>query len=141
MFYLVGISVGCMLTIIAMTTPAWRQFNSDGVANYKQIPQSFGIVSGTCNGSCIDYYSVRGFSLCFTVISKVSSKILSFSQNQPGWKKGVLACMILAVLSCLAGFVWSFLACFACCCTSFLVIPLPICAGLACLLDIIGVTV
>uniref|UniRef100_A0A915JMX0 Uncharacterized protein n=1 Tax=Romanomermis culicivorax TaxID=13658 RepID=A0A915JMX0_ROMCU len=127
MIYMVGILTGGILTVIALATPAWRQakgeqdFTNLGQVDYWSIGQrSYGIVAGSCNsnGSCLNYF-----------------------KEQPDWKKGVLAAMILATLCCVAGFVWSFLACFACCCTSFLVTPLPVCAGLACALDVIGVVV
>lgn len=53
----------------------------------------------------------------------------------------VLATMCLALLLCGAAFVWSCIACFVCCCKSCLTPPLPILSGLACICDIIGITV
>lgn len=62
-------------------------------------------------------------------------------QNAPDWKKASMACLILSLAACVAAFVWSCIACFMCCCKSCLTPPLPIFAGLACILNIIGITI
>lgn len=51
-----------------------------------------------------------------------------------------MGCLVASLAFCALAFVWSCIACCMCCCKSCLTPPLPIFAGCACILDIIGVT-
>jgi len=103
------------LTIASLVTPAWHAYVDE---HGNKDAFGFFVSCTKSNGQCSDEW-----------------------KNAPDWKKASMACLILSLAACAAGFIWSCIACFMCCCKSCLTPPLPIFAGLACLLDIIGVTI
>uniref|UniRef100_A0A915J5B7 Uncharacterized protein n=1 Tax=Romanomermis culicivorax TaxID=13658 RepID=A0A915J5B7_ROMCU len=115
--YAVGIVVGAGLTTVSLATPAWRKLQDSHYSNYYGIFKS-------CADSNLN-----------------SNQCLSDWENAPDWKKAALGCLAGAVALCALGFAWSLVACCMCCCTSCLTPPLPIFAGLACVLDVAGVAV
>ncbi|KAH7728081.1 Protein CLC-1 [Aphelenchoides avenae] len=63
------------------------------------------------------------------------------AEDMPGWLKGVLACMILALIVAVAAFIWDCITFCACCCRDCLLQPLPVLASLCALLLSIAVII